>query len=247
KTKKGLLIKKGMPIISIYFLGEKFENIANVPIVKVNNQVVDLFSGEELALKEDFIEALTHKCFIVCIPNLKKRRRTELEMLLSIFDQSNRSEHHHILNISEDDFPEKYRQIIRRLQKAQSEQTLRNQMTLEDDLISQIENVWRESAEDKEKIAKQEKVIEAKEKALSESKKAIKEGKKAIKEIGKTIAKKEKTIEEKEKALSESKQTIEEKEKALLETQKSLAEKEKALQDQQDLIKKLQEKLKNNE
>ncbi|TAD95501.1 MAG: hypothetical protein EAZ97_15360, partial [Bacteroidetes bacterium] len=33
KTKKGLLIKKGMPIISIYFLGEKFENIANVPIV----------------------------------------------------------------------------------------------------------------------------------------------------------------------------------------------------------------------
>ncbi|TAD98895.1 MAG: hypothetical protein EAZ97_10260, partial [Bacteroidetes bacterium] len=105
KTKKGLLVKKGMPIISIYFLGEKFENIANVPIVKVNNQAIDLFSGEELALKEDFIEALTHKCFIVCIPNLKKRRRTELEMLLSIFDQSNRSEHHHILNISENDFP----------------------------------------------------------------------------------------------------------------------------------------------
>ncbi|TAE00598.1 MAG: hypothetical protein EAZ97_05340, partial [Bacteroidetes bacterium] len=172
----------------------------------------------------------------VCIPNLKKRRRTELEMLLSIFDQSNRSEHHHILNISENDFPEKYRDIIRRLQKAQSEQTLRNQMTLEDDLRSQIENVWRESAENKEKIAKQEKVIEAKEKALSESKKAIKESKKTIKE-------KEKTIEEKEKALSESKQAIEEKEKALSESKQTIEASQKVLQDKDDFIRKLQEQL----
>ncbi|TAD95109.1 MAG: hypothetical protein EAZ97_16010 [Bacteroidetes bacterium] len=98
------------------------------------------------------------------------------------------------MNISENDFPEKYREIIRRLQKAQSEQALRNQMTLEDDLRSQIENIWRESAENKEKIAKQEKVIEEKEKTIEEKEKTIEE--------------KEKTIEEKEKALQNSEQTI---------------------------------------
>ncbi|TAD95265.1 MAG: hypothetical protein EAZ97_15820, partial [Bacteroidetes bacterium] len=163
-------------------------------------------------------------------------RRTELEMLLSIFDQSNRSEHHHILNISENDFPEKYRDIIRRLQKAQSEQALRNQMTLEDDLRSQIENVWRESAENKEKIAKQEKVIEAKEKALSESKKAIKESKKAIKAKEKALSESKQTIEEKEKALFESKQAIEQKENELV-------KKDKVLEDQQAMIQKLKDEL----
>ncbi|TAE03724.1 MAG: hypothetical protein EAZ97_01135 [Bacteroidetes bacterium] len=189
QTKKGLMIKKGVPIISIYFLGEQFEHISGVPIVKINNQVIDLYSGKELAVKEDFIESLTHKCFIISIPNLKKRRRNELEMLLSIFDQSNRSEHHHILNISEHDFPEKYRQIIRRLQKAQSENELRKQMTLEDDIQEQLDNIWRKAAEDAEKIAAQEEIIEEKEKALLEKDKVFQEQQELIRKLQEEIEK----------------------------------------------------------
>ncbi|MEZ4986314.1 MAG: hypothetical protein R2795_14955 [Saprospiraceae bacterium] len=53
------------------------------------------------------------------IPGIGKgKRRDELEALLSIFDQDNRTADHHIMNVSEIDFPEKFRSIIRRLQAA---------------------------------------------------------------------------------------------------------------------------------
>ncbi|TAE00685.1 MAG: hypothetical protein EAZ97_05245 [Bacteroidetes bacterium] len=232
ENKQGLTVKKGLPIISIYFLGEDFEHISGVPVVKVNNQVIDLYSGKEIKKKEDFIESLTHKSFIISIPNLKESRRNELETILSVFDQSNRSSDHHILNISEEDFPEEYWIIIRRLRKASSEQAVRKQMTMEDDLQDQFENIVRALAKGKEVIAEKEKTIEEKEKALSESRQTIEEKEKALSES-------RQTIEEKEKALSESKQTIEEKEKALSESKQTIEEKEKTIENQDDLIRKL--------
>ncbi|MBF0121670.1 MAG: hypothetical protein HQK79_22795, partial [Desulfobacterales bacterium] len=73
---------------------------------------------DEIAAKEDFIESLTHDSYVIQIPQLTEKRRTELEILLSVFDQSNITENHHIINVKEEDFPEKYRDIIRRLQIA---------------------------------------------------------------------------------------------------------------------------------
>jgi len=62
----------------------------------------DLITGQQLTTKESFIESLTHGSYVIQIPNLKQKRRNDLEKLLSIFDQSTSVDpERHILNIKE--------------------------------------------------------------------------------------------------------------------------------------------------
>lgn len=113
KINKGTKIKKlaGFPIISIYFLGERLEEIQGVPVIRINRQVIDRYTKQVLNVKDDFIESLTHDCILVSISDLRQKRRDELEQLLSIFDQSNRYNSEHILNVKEDDFPSQYTEV----------------------------------------------------------------------------------------------------------------------------------------
>ena len=168
KNKKDKLVRVGIPIISIYFLGEELDNIHGVPVVMVNNQAIDLHSGKHIKEKDAFIESLTHKSYIISIPDLNRRRRNELEMLLSIFDQSTIFESHYILNVREEDFPEKYRDVIRRLQKAISESTMRNQMQIEDDFVSELSEYER-------MILDKEQALKANRKELLQTAKALEE------------------------------------------------------------------------
>jgi len=66
---------------------------------------------------------------------LKERRRNELEQLLSVFDQSNRTSDNHILNVNEENFPEKFRLIIHRLKVAASDPIVRKQMKEADEIF----------------------------------------------------------------------------------------------------------------
>jgi hypothetical protein len=187
-NKKGLPVRKGIPITSIYFLGESLEHIKGVPIVKVNRKVIDGYSGKEITEKEDFIESLTHESILISIPDLTAKRRNELEKLLSIFDQSNREENHHILNVIEEDFPEEYQVIIRRLQRAASEPEMRKKMNLEDEVMEQIGDLEellvkeRESKEEERRMKEEERRMkEEAQKALEIALKELEELKKKIK------------------------------------------------------------------
>ena len=77
------------------------------------------------------------------IKQLKKRRRDELEKLLSIFDQDNLTKNHHILNVNEDEFPEEYRTIIRRLRMASENDEVQIQMEMEDDFMKELQDKER--------------------------------------------------------------------------------------------------------
>ncbi|GAB4334297.1 MAG: hypothetical protein OHK0038_11200 [Flammeovirgaceae bacterium] len=219
---KGLPIRKGIPITSIYFLGEALEHIKGVPIVKVNRQVIDLYSGKEIKEREDFIESLTHESILVSIPELADRRRNELEKVLSIFDQSNRGENHHILNVREEEFPEKYREIIRRLQRAATEPEMRKKMTTEDEIMEQFNDL-------EELLEKKERELEEEKKLREEKEKKLEEEKKLREEKEKKLEEEKKLREEKEKKLEEEKRLREEKEKALEQTLKELEELKKKL------------------
>jgi len=62
---------------------------------------------------------LSHDSIVVQIPYLKERRKTELEKLLSIFDQSQRQVgRERYLSFDMEGYPEKYREVARRLEKA---------------------------------------------------------------------------------------------------------------------------------
>jgi hypothetical protein len=139
--------KVGIPIISIYFLGHKLD-YTTASAIKISRQYQDLITNEIIDTKESFIESLTLDSYVIQIPYLTDKRRTELEILLSVFDQRNVADNeHHILNVNEEDFPEKYRSIIRKLQQANQSPEIKKKMQLEDGIIEELEDKEREIEE----------------------------------------------------------------------------------------------------
>ena len=187
-------ISHARPIYCIFFLGHALGNI-DIPVLTVTNHVRDRATGKELQLRHEFIDCLHHKSWIVQISKLQKYRRDALEKLLSIFDQSNITDSNHILNVNEKDFPEKYRHIIRRLRQAAENKEVTEQMTAEDELISDFQQLARFIAAKEEYIEEQDKKLEEKDKKIEEKDKKIEE--------------KDKKIEEKDKALATSQQALE--------------------------------------
>lgn len=142
--------KAGIPIYPIFILGEGIEEYLDIPVLLIDNCVRDRHTQEVIDEKGDFIPSLFHKGLVINVPALSDKRRDELEKMLSIFDQDQRDESHHIMNVSELDFPSQYRPIIRRLQTAIQSKELRSKMQVEDEYV-------REMNENEELIAKIEK------------------------------------------------------------------------------------------
>ena len=132
-----------IPIITIYFLGEAISEL-NAPVIKVNRECIDIATGERFTKKVQFIECLTHNSFIIQIPHLKEKRRTELEKLLLFFDQSNAIEDKHTLSIHEDQIPQQHQLLLDRLRRAIEDQNIRGAMDVEDDIVLELEDKDRE-------------------------------------------------------------------------------------------------------
>jgi len=188
KIKIGNRIRKtGLPIISIYFLGHKLDNTKSSAI-KVSRQYKDLITDEIIKTKETFIESLTLDSYVIQIPYLTDKRRNDLEILLSVFDQSNPADNeHHVLNVKEENFPEKYRPIIRKLQKAVQDSEIKKKMELEDGIIDELEDMEREIEDLEQKVEDIEQkldiVEQEKNKAEQEKNKAEQENEKLKNEL----------------------------------------------------------------
>jgi hypothetical protein len=194
-SKSGQSVKKALPIISIYFLGHQLSNIDS-SLIKIKRNYYDSITGEEIKQRDDFIESLTHDSYIIQIPCLKERRRNDLEVLLSIFDQNLSSPSNRILNINEADFPSAYQPIIRRLQKAIAEPKVRDTMDIEDEILQELENKERLIENQQEEIKEKAKKLEEKEKKLEEKDMKLEEKEKAIAEQENELKTKNKLIEE---------------------------------------------------
>ena len=164
-----------MQIYAIYFLGKEL-GIYDTPVLSVSPEIKDVTTGEIVKSDSKFIEGLHHKSWVIQISCLKARRRNELEQLLSVFDQSNRTSDSHILNVREEDFPEKFRPLIRRLKGAASDSTVKKQMKEDDEYLKYLRDYAR-----------------------IETAKALAEKDKALAEKDNTIAEKDNTIAEKDR------------------------------------------------
>ena len=185
-----------MQIYAIYFLGKEL-GIYDTPVLSVSPEIKDVSTGEIVSSESKFIDSLNHKSWVVQISCLKERRRNELEQLLSVFDQSNRTSDVHILNVKEENFPEKFRPLIRRLKGAASDSALKKQMKEEDEVVKYLRDFAR---------------IEAA---------------KALKDKDKIIAKKDKSLAEKDKSLAEKDKSLAEKDKRIVELERQLKEQSK--------------------
>ncbi|MDR1257704.1 MAG: hypothetical protein LBK65_00270 [Tannerellaceae bacterium] len=207
--------RKARQIYCIFLLGYDIGFPGSV-VVSVDSAIRDVTTGKALSGPNEFTDSLHHRSWIVQTEQLKYHRRTDLEKLLSIFDQENRTRNHHILNVDEDSFPEKYRPIIRRLRMASESEDMQIEMEMEDDYLKELQ--------DKERaIEEKDKTIEEQGKALAEQGKALKEKDEALAEQDETISEQGKALKEKDNALVEQGKALEEKDRAIEELRQQLA------------------------
>ena len=179
----GFQVKQALPIYSIYFLGHRLDHI-RVPVVDVKREYRDRYSGERIIEREEFIESLTHDSIVIQIPLLQEEVRSDLERLLSVFNQDYVvSADKHTLNIDESLYPEKYRKVLRRLKKAISEEEVRENMDVEDDFLEEWQDQERRIFQAEERAEKAEKQVgEEKQRAEEEKQRAEEEKQRAEEE-----------------------------------------------------------------
>jgi hypothetical protein len=178
--------EKAREIYCIYILGYDI-GVPNKAIIYVPPAPQEAMTKEEVEEFSEFIQSTHHRSWIVQMPQLKKRHKNDLEKIMSIFDQENRTKNHHILNVHEEEFPEEYRSIIRRLRMASESEDIQTEMEMEDDYIQELQDKERLIEEQAEAIKKKDKSLEEKDKAIEEKDKTIEEQAKIIEELKKTI------------------------------------------------------------
>lgn len=109
-----------------------------------------------------FVESLVHDSIIVQIPRLHGRVNNRLEKVLSVFDQTHKDKgNRQMLNIDEDNYEDDtdMMYILRRLLAAASDAKLRQDMNVEDEYFTAIENRDTAIMNRDKKIAEQDQYI----------------------------------------------------------------------------------------
>ena len=160
-----------IPMVAVYLLGHRIGDI-DKPVVYVGHKALD-YDGHEVTNgdKDPFINSLIHDSIIVQIPLLHGKINNRLDKVLSVFDQTQRTEkNQQVVNLEEDlyeDDPEMMR-IVHRLSLATMSAELRQEMNDEDEFYSVIE------ARDTQ-VMKLNKMVSEKESQLAEQRNLLSE------------------------------------------------------------------------
>jgi hypothetical protein len=160
--------KQPLPIITIYFLGYTLKKFEQSPVIRIKRQYIDNFNQKILVQKNAFIEALSHDTIVIQLPQIKHKRRNELEEILSIFEVRNVLKFDMKLTL-----PEKYEEIARRLNAALTDEQIREGIIAQQELIDEFAERDRAISEKDKSILEKDKSILEKEKVITEKDKAI--------------------------------------------------------------------------
>ena len=133
----------GIPMIAVYLLGHKVGDIEE-PVLYVKHKALD-YDGNHVTkgIPDPFVDSLTHDSIIVQIPRLRGHENNRLDQVLCVFDQSQKEKgNHQVLSVDEDKFNGdiEMMHILHRLITAASDSKLRQDMNVEDEFFSAIEN-----------------------------------------------------------------------------------------------------------
>jgi hypothetical protein len=156
-----------LPILPIYFLG--FPLSIQRPVLKVGRQYQDLSSGEFISQKDDFIEQLSHDCFVVQIPSLTEKAQTKIERILSIFNQKwlFDKEKKWLLQYDGTTEDEDVQLLLKRLSLAIETPNVKEQIRVEETFDESMDRALREK---EELLAQKEVELEQKDMELEQTK-----------------------------------------------------------------------------
>ena len=101
----------------------------------MKRQYIDNHNQEVLQQREPFVEVLTHDSIVIQLPQIKQKRRNELEEILSIFELQNVQKFDMKFTL-----PEKYEEITKRLNLALTDEQIRNGMLAQEEMIHELES-----------------------------------------------------------------------------------------------------------
>lgn len=210
-----------IPMVTIYLLGHRVGDI-DVPVVYVNHKSYD-YDGNVVTkgMPDPFIESLVHNSIIVQIPLLHGQINNRLDKVLSVFDQTKAdSNDPHVLSLDEKNYEgdDSMEYIVHRLTQAAADADMRQNMNVEDEYYSAIEN--RDTA-----IMNRDKKIKEQDNLLAENAKLLAEKEKSLAEQDKLLAEKERSLTEQNKMLVEKEKSLAEKDNKIISMAKALLDK----------------------
>ncbi|MDR0792335.1 MAG: hypothetical protein LBE82_03430 [Chitinophagaceae bacterium] len=173
--------KQALPITTMYILGFTLPEIKSA-CIRVERNYKDLITQTIIEEKSDFVEKLTHDCYIVQVDRITNRYQTKLDKLLSVFEQRNFIDEKKIIKqfLHPTDNKE-VKTITDILHHSGTNPEERKQ-------IEDEQEAWRSvNAMFATKEKKFRKELDESKKALDESKKTIEEKDKTIEEMAKQI------------------------------------------------------------
>ena len=180
----------GIPMIAVYLLGHKVGDIEE-PVLYVKHKALD-YDGNHVTkgIPDPFVDSLTHDSIIVQIPRLRGHVNNRLDKVLSVFDQSLKEKgNHQVLSVDEDKFNGdlEMMHILHRLITAASDSKLRQNMNVEDEFFSAIENRDTALMQKDKTIAEQGETIAEQGETIAEQKEQIRSMVKAMSDNGMSI------------------------------------------------------------
>ena len=199
------LSSRGIPMVAVYLLGHRVGNIEE-PILYVKHRSYD-YEGNEVTqgLPDPFVESLTHESIIVQIPRLYSRVNNRLEKVLSLFDQTLKSDDNRVMYIDESiyrDDPEMMC-LINRLVAAAADAQVRQNMNVEEEFFQAIEERDTLIMQREEALKQQKEQLAEQGQQLAEQGQQLAEQGQQLAEQGQQLAEKEEQLAEKEQRLSE--------------------------------------------
>ncbi len=170
-----------LPIISIYILGFDLPEF-NCKAIKIDNKPSDIIGQQQLDVKSDFVEQLTHQCYILLAVDKPEveTNTTRLEKFLDLFIQKLKGEDANtIIDIDDQVNDKAVQSIMLHLNKATLNQKLVRTLAAEKEHTKGIETLEKqlekERKEKEEAKARAEKERKEKEEAKArEEEKSIK-------------------------------------------------------------------------
>jgi hypothetical protein len=207
-----------LPITTIYILGFTLPEIAT-PCLRVQRKYRDLVGNKVLRAKSDFVEKLTHDCYIIQVERITGQFQTPLDKLLSLFEQSHFDDDTTTLkNYAHTPDTEALKTMTDILHRVGTDPVTRKAIETEREAWRSVNAMF---ADTRRKF----------EKALGEQQKALDKQKKTLKEQKKTLTEQKQALGEKDKALGEKDKVLNEQQKILGEQQKALAEQAKLIEE----------------
>lgn len=165
-----------IPMIAIYLLGHRVGNI-DKPVVYVGHKALDYYGKEVQECAEDpFVNSLIHDSIIVQIPLLHGKINNHLDMVLSVFDQTQiADDNQQIISLNEDLYdknPEMMR-VLHRLGLATMNAKVRQEMNDEDEFYSVLEDRDTQVMKLNQMVSEKEAMLSEKTAQLSEKESQI--------------------------------------------------------------------------